>query len=135
MINVINSRIRNNEKASPRANNNTVDTTYVMFFLALELGNSLNLLQLDSFVMAITLLSVLVLPFWLNNEIGKFSDWLLFRSLISLAAFTFGVVFRESLGTFIPEVYGFLPMTLLIITSILSVYFQFYSFLKLKFVK
>jgi hypothetical protein len=135
MINVINARTKNAESLSRKVSNNTVDTTYVLFFLALELGNSLNIFKLDSVVMVITLLSVLVLPYWLNNKRGKFADWLLFRCLISISAVVFGVIFRQSLGTFIPEVYGFLPMTFLIITSMLSVYFQFYTFLKLRIVK
>ncbi len=118
-----------------REDNNTIDTNYVLFFLAVELGNSFKGFNFEIFILSLTLISFLVLPYWLNNNRGLFADWILTRSVISLFAIGFGVVFQQTLGVLIPEVYGFLPMTFLIITAFLSVYFQFYSLLKLRIVK
>ncbi len=118
-----------------RENNNTIDTNYVLFFLAVELGNSFRGLSFEIFILSLTLISFLILPYWLNKNTGLFPDWILTRSVIALFAIGFGVVFQQTLGVLIPEIYGFLPMTFLIITAFLSVYFQFYSFLKLRIVK
>ncbi len=46
-----------------------------------------------------------------------------------------GVIFKQSLGVALPEEFRFLPMTLLIVTAMLSCYIQFYSFLKLRLAK
>jgi hypothetical protein len=115
--------------------NNTIDTSYVLFFLAMEFGNGLNGFSLDNIVLGTTLVSVLVLPFWLNRERTNITEWILVRGIIAILAIGLGVIFRQNLGTLIPEIYGYLPMTFLIISGMLSVYFQFYSFLKLRIVK
>jgi hypothetical protein len=117
--------------------NNTIDTSYVLFFLAVEFGNGLNgfTLDLDNVVLGLTMVSILVLPFWLNSERKSLSEWVLVRGIVAISAIGLGVIFRQNLGTSIPEIYGYLPMTFVIISGMLSVYFQFYSFLKLRIVK
>jgi hypothetical protein len=122
-------------KRGAKKANNTIDTSYVLFFLAMELGSGLGNFRLDDMVLVITTLSVLVLPYWLNNERTNITEWILVRGIIAMSAIGLGVVFRQNLGVLIPEIYSYLPMTFLIISGILSVYFQFYSFLKLRTVK
>ncbi len=86
--------------------------------------------------MALTLLMVAVLPYFLpSNEKQSFGSWLLGRSAITLLAILLGVIFKQSVGVFLPETFRFLPMTLLIVTAMLSCYIQFYSFLKLRMAK
>jgi hypothetical protein len=126
---------RLNAKRRAAKVNSTIDTSYVLFFLALEFGNGLNGFSLDNLALGITLIAVLVLPFWLNKERTNISEWVLVRGIVAILAIGLGVVFHQNLGTNIPEIYGYLPMTFVLISGMLSVYFQFYSFLKLRIVK
>jgi len=113
-----------------------VDTTFVLFFLAIEFGQTFQLFSLDGIFLALTLGAIAVLPYFLpTGEKPDFGNWLLGRSLITGFGILLGVMFRQSLGIVLPEMFRFLPMTLLIITAMLSCYIQFYSLLKLRFVK
>jgi len=113
-----------------------IDTSFVLFFLAVEFGRTFFSLSLDIVFLSITLLTVAVLPYLLlPNEKPNFGSWLLGRSLIVGLAVLLGVMLKESLGVALPETFRFLPMTLLIVTAMLSCYIQFYGFLKLRLAK
>ncbi len=113
-----------------------IDTTFVLFFLAVELGRSFSFHALDSVLTAITLLALLVLPYFLpSDEKPGFANWLLGRTLIAVFAVSLGVMFRQTLGVVLPETFRFLPMTLLIGTAMISCYIQFYGFLKFRLAK
>ncbi len=130
------SQIEQKQLAGVRDTGFAVETTFVLFFLAIEFGRSFTGLTLDSVFMALTLLMVVVLPYFLPaGEKPSFGNWLLGRSAITLLAVLLGVVFKQSLGIYLPETFRFLPMTLLIVTAMLSCYIQFYSFLKLRVAK
>ncbi|MEP6900918.1 MAG: hypothetical protein ABJA66_04160 [Actinomycetota bacterium] len=112
-----------------------IDTTFVLFFLAVEFGQIINNLALDTIFFAITLLMLIVLPYFLSpEEKPKFGNWVLGRILIAAFAISVGVMFKQSLGV-LPEMLRFLPMTLLIVTAMLSCYIQFYGLLKLRLAK
>ena len=109
-----------------------IETTFVLFFLAVEFGQSFSGLTLDGRFLALTLLMVIVLPYFLPaDEKPNFKSWLLGRGFITIFAVLLGLLFKQSLGGVLPETARFLPMTLLIVTAMLSCYIQFYSFLKL----
>ena len=113
-----------------------VDTTFVLFFLALEFGRSFSGITFDSGFLAVTLLTVAILPYFLSNgEKIDFKSWVAGRLAITGFAVMLGWAFKQSVGVIFPEMFRFLPMTLLIVTAMLSCYIQFYSFLKLRFVK
>ena len=113
-----------------------IETTFVLFFLAVEFGQSVRGLTFDSLFLALTLLMVIVLPYFLpSEEKPYFSYWLLGRSLITVFAISLGLMLKQSVGVVLPEAFRFLPMTLLIVTAMLSCYIQFYGFLKLRFTK
>jgi hypothetical protein len=113
-----------------------IDTTFVLFFLALELGQSFRGFTLDSVFLILTLLVLAVLPYFLPvDDKPVFRNWLIGRGLIAAFAIGLGLMFRQSLGVVLPETFRFLPMTLLIVTAMLSCYIQFYGFLKLREVK
>lgn len=113
-----------------------VDTTFVLFFLAIEFGRSFNGLTLDSAFLAITLLMLIAFPYFLHpGEKPDFAKWLLGRSLIAGFAGFLGILFQQSLGIVLPETFRFLPMTLLIVTAMCTCYIQFYGFLKLRLIK
>ncbi|MDQ3180649.1 MAG: hypothetical protein M3Q33_09025 [Acidobacteriota bacterium] len=113
-----------------------VETTFVLFFLAVEFGRSLGSFTIDSVFLAVTLLMVIVLPYFLSpDEKPGFESWLLGRSFISIFAVLLGLMFKQSLGVILPETFRFLPMTLLIVTAMFCCYIQFYGFLKLRLAK
>lgn len=111
-----------------------LDTLVVLFFLALEYGRAVQALSMDGFLMGTTMLMVLVLPFFLPSKWEKpeFGNWLISRSFVAMAAIFLGVAFRQSLGTVLPEPLRFMPLTFLILASMVSCYIQFYSLLKLR---
>lgn len=114
-------------------NSFALDATFVLFFLALEFGRTFSRLSLDNVFLFITLLMVITLPYFLGaNEKLNFSGWLFGRTLIASFAMLLGMMFKQSLGVVLPETFKFLPMTLLIISAMLSCYVQFYGFLKLR---
>ncbi len=113
-----------------------VETTFVLFFLAVEFGRTLTRVSFDNFLMAFTLMLVIVLPYFLaDNERSNFGSWILGRILIAGFAILLGTLFNQTLGVVLPETFRFLPLTLLIVTAMLSCYIQFYGFLKLRLAK
>jgi hypothetical protein len=130
------SQVRTNQVENASEDNFTVDTTFVLFFLAVEFGQTLTQFGLDTILMAITLASIAILPYFLPmNDKPKFGNWLIGRGAIAGLAILLGLAFKQSLGVILPETFRFLPMTLLIVVAMASCYFQFYGFLKLRFVK
>lgn len=106
-----------------------IDTTFVLFFLTLELGRSSTAFGFDTLLLSITTLMMLVLPYFLPSdaEPPAFAPWLALRGLIALIGVGLGVMLPSSLG--------FIPMTFLIITAMISCYVQFYSLFKLRLAK
>ncbi len=113
-----------------------IETTFVLFFLAVEFGQSINLFALDSVIMAITLIAFIVVPYFLpSDDKPGFGNWVLGRSLIAIFAIGLGMMFKQTLGVVLPETMRYLPMTLLIVTAMLGCYIQFYSLLKIRLAK
>ncbi len=113
-----------------------VETTFVLFFLAVEFGRTFTKLSFDNFLMAITLLMVTVLPYFLApDEKPNFAKWIFGRTFIAGFAILLGALFNQTLGVVLPEAFKFLPLTLLIVTAMLSCYIQFFGFLKLRLAK
>ncbi|MBA3335364.1 MAG: hypothetical protein H0T08_07120 [Acidobacteria bacterium] len=113
-----------------------VETTFVLFFLAVEFGRTLTRISFDNFLMVITLLMVIVLPYFLAADAKtNFVNWVFGRSLIAGFAILLGALFNQTLGVVLPETFRFLPLTLLIVTAMFSCYIQFYGFLRLHLAK
>lgn len=113
-----------------------IDTTFVLFFLAVDLGQNLNFFRFDTAFLTVTLLAVLVLPYFAASSAKPdFVNWLFGRSLIVLLALAAGLMFRQSLGTILPDSFKFLPLTLVIVAAMISCYARYYSFLKLRLSK
>lgn len=111
-----------------------VDTTFVLFFLAVDFGQSVNFLGARSLISLFTLGLIVVLPYLFPSEVEKpaFIGWLAGRSLITLLAIGLGMMFRQSLGVVFPEEFRFLPMTFVILTAMLSCYLQFYAMIRFR---
>jgi hypothetical protein len=127
--------IRNNGNSF--GGNFAVDTTLVLFFIAMEIGQSAELFSVDTLLMSITMMMVLVLPYFLfgDTEPPAFSSWLSGRIAVGIIGLGSGLAFRMSLGTLLPEGIKFIPMTLLIVTAMISCYLRMYSLMKLRLVK
>ena len=115
----------------------SIDTTFVLFFLALEYGRGVQMLSVDGLLMGITMLMVLALPYFLPSQTEKplFINWLAGRGAIALFGVLLGLAFRQSLGVVLPEPLRFMPLTFLILASMVSCYIQFYGLLKLRLAK
>ena len=117
----------------PANPNFAVDTTFVLFFLAFDCGQRFAF-GIEGILSAVTLIMFLVLPYFLpfNGEKPAFEAWVLGRAAVATLAIVLGVMFGHSLGILLPEMFRFLPLTLLIIAGIVSFYVQLYSLFKLR---
>lgn len=114
-----------------------VDTAIVLFFLAAEYARSFRVLSLDAILMAFTTVMVMVLPYFLPSGLRCSSiwNWLAGRSVVLFAGLLAGAAFGQVAGYTLPEGIRFLPMTLLVMASMVSCYIQFYSLIKLRTAK
>ena len=111
-----------------------IDTTFVLFFLAVDCGQSILSPSIADVASIGTLGALLVLPYYLPLESDKpdFNRWLLGRILITVFAIALGMIFRQTLGVILPEAFRFLPMTLLVIAAMLSCYLQLCAMIKFR---
>jgi hypothetical protein len=111
--------------------NFSIDTTFVMFFLALDLGQNLGHFGFDTILITMVLMMVAVFPIFIAPTGNKpFGNWLLGRGLIIVFALVLGLIFKQTLGIVFPESFNFLPLTFLILAAMISCYLQFYYFFK-----
>ena len=129
--NLTSVEVCDNENTSP-----IMDTTFVLFFLAMDMGQ--NLVNISSYMVftTIALLAIAILPYFLViAEKDKLGTFLLKRWAIVGLAILFGAIFKQSLGVVFPKNFGFLPFTFLLVTALLSCFIQFYSFFRLRLSK
>lgn len=114
-----------------------VDTAFVLLFLAMEYGRSVRVFTVDGILMAVTMAMVTVLPYFLPSSWNApaFTGWLVVRSAVVLLGLVFGAVFNYSLGLVLPETFKSMPLTFLILASMISCYIQFYGLMKLRLAK
>ena len=114
-----------------------MDTATVLFLLSVEYARSLRVFSGDAMIMAITMGMILVLPYFLPSGLRapSFGSWMIGRSAVLLAGLVTGAIFSAGVGTIVPASLKFLPMTFLILASMVSCYIQFYGLLKLRLVK
>jgi len=98
-----------------------VDTTFVLFFLAVDTGHRFTL-GVESILPGLTLLMFLVLPYYLpyDGEKPRLEKWLMSRTAITMLGIVLGVAFNLALGAVLPDVFRFVPLTLLIFAGALS---------------
>jgi hypothetical protein len=115
----------------------SIDTTFVLFFLALELGRTNDLMAIDTLLMSITTLMVLVLPYFLPSvsEPPAFGMWVGGRCVIAAFGLLLGALLQKSVGIIVPDVLKFVPMTGLIVAAMISCYVQFHGLLRLRLAK
>jgi len=111
-----------------------LDTTFVLFFLAMEFGRGLDRFSLDAALMLTTLATVAVLPFYLiaDGERPSILSWIGGRSVIAGLGVLVGVAFGRAVGVMIPDSLRFFPMTLLILAAMICCLNQFYGLLRIR---
>jgi len=104
-----------------------IDTALVLLFLAAEIGRYGNFGSLETILMLVSMVMLLVLPYFLPSAAGSgtlLAKWLVFRGLAA--------IFGLFLGGLLPPSIQFLPMNFLILAGICSCFFQFYGLMKLR---
>ncbi|MBK9215870.1 MAG: hypothetical protein IPM59_09770 [Chloracidobacterium sp.] len=111
-----------------------IDTAVVLFFLALEYGRAVRVLTLDGILMAITMAMIVVLPYFLpsNYQRPAFFNWLMGRTGIMALGLVLGASLTVGIDVGLPASLRFMPMTFLILTTMISCYVQFYGLLRLR---
>jgi len=129
--------MRHTEDTTYRSAGFGVDTIFVLFFLALEIGRGASLLSVDGALMSTSLVMVVVLPYFLPSRFERpaLSHWLAVRGTIGVFALMLGAAYARSIAGGAPAGYRTMPMTLLILSSMVSAYIQFYGLMRLRPVK
>lgn len=114
-----------------------IDTMFVLFFLALEYGRAVQMFSIDGLLMGTTMLMVLILPYFLPSQYERplFANWMIGRCALAFFGVMLGFGFKQSLGVVLPASVRFIPMTFLILASMVSCYIQFYGLMKLRLAK
>jgi len=109
-----------------------IDTSFVLFFLAADIGQNLGRFGPDTAVMVLLLMAVAVFPFFVGDVNVSLGKWLTGRGVIVGFAVLLGIVFNQLVGVLFPEALKFLPFTLLVLTAMLSCYIQFQNFFRFR---
>lgn len=112
----------------------SLDTTFVLFFLAMDFGQAWLTFGIDGVLAAITLIAFVILPYFLpfSEERPEFVRWVFGRFILAAFGITMGLVLKQAVGVLLPEWLRFMPMTLLIVSAIFSLYFQLYATLRVR---
>jgi hypothetical protein len=110
-----------------------VDTTIVLFFLAVLLGSSLPTSVLDGILSLTTLAAFVALPYVLmGEEAHAFGGWVLGRIFIAALGLLAGALFYSALGSASPEAFKYVPMSLLLVAATASAIVQFYVIIRIR---
>ena len=119
-------------RSEERVRSFTLDTTLVLFFLAMEMGRVPLTWNVESVLSGITFLAFLVLPYFLplKGEGTAFTRWLVGRILVATTGIMFGLVLGQAIGSLLPETFRFVPMSLLIVAAIICCNIQIYGIIR-----
>lgn len=101
------------------------DTSFVLFFLAMEIGQK-GLFSFEGTLMAPALAAVLIGPYLLlRSGDTPFAHWAAGRAVITGLGLALGSAFAMAVGTLLPESFEFLPFTLLIMACMATAFLSF----------
>jgi len=128
-ISLANSRV---ESANP--GRFAMDTTFVLFFLAMDIGASFSGLGFELILSAMTAAMFIAAPYLLpfSGEKPEFRGWLLGRLFIAVIGVIGGLAVQAAAGNVLPESVKYMPMTLLIVAGILCAFSQFYAMIRIR---
>ena len=124
--------VSENESASDITGQFTLDTTFVLFFLAMDLGLVGLNIGFATVLQLMTVAAFLVLPYFLpfTGDHQGFLRWLIGRIVVGAVGITFGLMLGQAIGTVLPDAFRFVPLTLLIVAAIICCNVQIYGILK-----
>ncbi len=106
-----------------------VETTFVLFFLSLDLGQNLFSAAFDTAFLAFTVCAVAVLPYFLPSAATiSLTNWLTGRTAIIFLGTLLGVVFSQVIGIVLPEAFRFLPLMFATVAAVAACYSMFMNF-------
>ena len=111
------------------------DTTFVLFFLAMDLfGSFSGTVGLDALLSLVTIGLFAVMPYLLpfEGEKPEFWGWLTGRFSIGVIGAISGLAISASTGVFWPETVRYVPFTLLIISGIFCAFTQLRAIMKVR---
>jgi hypothetical protein len=113
-----------------------VDTTFVLFFLSLDLGQRAGG-GVEAVLSTLTVIIFVVLPYLLPYDGAKpnFGQWVAGRIAVVSLGLVIGVMFGQAVGVFLPETFRFVPLTLLFLAGLISCYLRFYGLFRLRLAK
>lgn len=116
MENVIYLANANREAAPARFG---LDTTFVLFFLAMDLGTG-GPDMLSATMSVFTLAAFITLPYFLpfDGERPAFAGWAFGRGFIAFVGVLAGLALMAAAGSILPDAVRYLPLTLLIAAGI-----------------
>jgi hypothetical protein len=119
-------------KSEERSGSFTLDTTFVLFFLAMEMGQTSFGINVESLLSGFTLAAFLILPYFLpfSGYGNEFLKWFIGRFTVAAAGVMFGLVLGQATGTLLPDTFRFVPMSLLIVAAIICCNIQLYGILR-----
>jgi hypothetical protein len=111
-----------------------MDTAAVLFLLALEYGRAVEIFTLDGLFIGATMLMVTLMPYFVPSglHLAFWGGWLARRCVVAIVGLWLGWALTRLAG---PNVFGSLPLAMLIFATLLSGYIQFYSLLRMRSVK
>jgi hypothetical protein len=115
-----------------------VDTLFVLFLLAVELGRARPEIGLDSMLLFVTMLMVGTMPYFLPLNVKKpaFLTWAALRIPVAAAGVIAGSALQNgAAGGPFSESLKYIPMSMLLIASMVSCTMQFYGLMRLRLAK
>ncbi len=115
----------------------SIDTTFILFFLGIEVGQTIFSPDAGLLIASVTLLMVAFLPYFIPtfDEKPAFGIWAAGRGTIAMLAVLIGVGFHSVQGTILPAELRSVPLVLLIVSGMISFYVQFWSLLRFRLAK
>ncbi len=114
-----------------------IDTTFVLFFLAVDMGQSVLNFNFGTILSFVTLIMLIALPYFLYERSIKpeFGSWAMGRTLIAFFAVILGIAYGQAIGSVLPESLRTVPFSLLIVAAMISIFMQFYDIIKVRLAK
>lgn len=111
-----------------------MDTTFVLFFLAMDIGVTAGTFGFELILSILTLSMFAAAPYLLPfaGEKPEFRGWLIGRIFIATVAVLAGFAIQNAAGIVLPGNVRYVPMTLLIVAGIFCAYTQIYATMKVR---
>lgn len=121
-------------KSNAIAGTGMFETTFLLFFLAIDLGQGLLNGSIDTLALGIAVAAVAILPYFLPTagDIGL-TEWLTGRGSITLLGLVLGLAFGQIVGVLIPGYFSVVPLMAATVAACVSCFMLFANHFRLGF--